>query len=200
MGNRDKIWIISGILLFVVMVGVALWIKSRPREVEVKLPFPTWCDKEQKLDGVIFCSKHGVSDAFMQTAVQSLDKLNEDLQRVGYQRFDKTGFVVFIKHDCVDRNGTPAWLIRADDYDGTVFDQDPTPGVGKIYAAEYVITGPFGAVADMEIVCLLDNPVYIRNAVRYGKEHIELFKQDREKFYQTVNHGSGVYHPLIPEN
>lgn len=92
---------------------------------------------------------------------------------------------------------TPSFLIRADSYDGTVYDQHNTKGkgvkdgIGVIYAAEMVL----GFNPGQMVVC----PESEGAAYRHGAEHIIAAIEDPDYFNLTWFHGNGVNHPLYPK-
>lgn len=145
-------------------------------------------------------SAMGVSNKQLEVIDTALRDLQLDLAAEGQTySFDPSTSIIYVKHDCIlsPISQTPSFLVRADDYDGTVYDYDPRPGIGKIYAAEYVITdGSF--LTDEWVVCNVpDNDVYTADTARFGKEHKVLHDNDRPRFDATVNHASGPPHPLI---
>jgi hypothetical protein len=88
--------------------------------------------------------------------------------------------VVYVLHTCQPspESHTPSFLLRADNYDGSIYDQDPSPGIGRIYAAEYVIADG-NVISNEYVICQSDDEVYTKNVVRFGPEHI-LTKLDEE--------------------
>ncbi|MBK8810702.1 MAG: hypothetical protein IPN69_08215 [Acidobacteria bacterium] len=97
-----------------------------------------------------------------------------------------------------DGNYVPNFLIRADDYDGTIFDHDPRAGIGYIYAAEFVIPESLGAArGEFVIADYSRNFETAEEAIRNGPEHLILYINDRPKYEKTKFHGRGISHPLI---
>lgn len=98
----------------------------------------------------------------------------------------------------------PSFYVRADNYDGTEFDQyNPkgkatTDGIGVVLAAEMVLgTGQLGTRASTMYVCT-DESV-LSDAVRHGAEHVIALHNDYDYYNLTWYHGNGFYHPLLPK-
>lgn len=89
----------------------------------------------------------------------------------------------------------PNFALNAPNYDGSNFDLDPTPGVGRVLAAEFVLPDMSGFVL----------PEYTREyekfgeIAHYGAEHIILFYNDKYLFELTKTHGDDENdgHPII---
>lgn len=159
--------------------------------------------KETSPRGILIASRSGVSQEFKTAADEELDRLFYDSRALGYTKnLEFSDYTLYVLPDCqitpVDKGR--AFLIRADSYDGTIYDQDPRPGRGKIFAAEMVIVEPNGNISNEYIVCDAPNGVddELRNAIRYGPEHIILKRNDEAEFKRTAFHGNGGGHPLIP--
>ncbi len=97
----------------------------------------------------------------------------------------------------------PSFLVRADSYDGSEFDQYNSKGVGVkdnigvVYAAEMVLDlGTNGNEAQM-YVC--PDASHLKDAVRHGAEHQIIASNDNDYFNLTWYHGDGFYHPLLPK-
>jgi len=155
--------------------------------------------QERTGQGVLVASRSGVSAELKQAIDYELTRLFADVSPLGYsQKMTHAEYVVYVLPNCVlsPVSQTRGFLIRADSYDGTIFDQDPKPGVGRIYAAEYVIFDG-NRPSTSYVVC--DAPTAdadFRNAVRFGPEHILAFNNDRNYYEATKFHGSGINHPL----
>lgn len=125
-----------------------------------------------------------------------------DARVSGYTNFlDNRNYVIrFPKYKCVPspEQRIPSFQLRADDYDGTEFDQYNTKGkmihdgVGVILAAE-MVTSMGGEM----IVC--PDMQYLTEAVRNGAEHIIIYNNDAVYYQMTWFHGTGFYHPLLPK-
>lgn len=149
----------------------------------------------------LVASKNGVSQDYLRWIDESFDNLTRDIsaQNRDHNIYSQA-VILYILDDCVlsPEQRVPSFLIRADDYDGTQFDQDPRPGIGKIYAAEYVIQE--GNVLTNEwVICNSTDETYVKNASRYGYEHKFLYDWYRSEYEATKFHGNGVSHPLIPD-
>lgn len=96
----------------------------------------------------------------------------------------------------------PSWRIRGDNYDGTEYDVDPTPGKGVIYAAEMVLSvGTTGSRPDHGwfVVCQVDDLNLQTATARYGAEHVLAGNNDPDYFGRTYTHTS-CGHPILPES
>jgi hypothetical protein len=97
-----------------------------------------------------------------------------------------------------DSNGVyvPNFLLRADDYDGSIYDHDPAPGVGLVYAAEYCLPDKSGFVVP-EYTRNFDELAAVGGAFHNGLDHLILFANDVDWYARTENHASGGGHPII---
>lgn len=113
------------------------------------------------------------------------------------------GYLCRVKEDCEARpDGTLAWKIRADDYDGSEFDQNPAAGIGEVFCAERCevfknskgeneLTGEF-------TICR-GSLALMFNTVQNGLEHIVAGKNGRPDL-AFANHSNGAFpHRMIPE-
>jgi hypothetical protein len=131
----------------------------------------------------------------------SLTELFAMCRRRGYtQKLNHDDYKIYVipperEYDSLG-NYVPNFKLRADEYDGTVFDQNPTPGIGEVYAAEYVAPD-FSCYVIAEYT--RDFETTARDAVRYGAEHIILKFNDEAEFNRTAFHGNGIGHPIITE-
>ena len=159
--------------------------------------------KESSPRGIHIASRSGVSADFKNAADEELDKLFYDSRALGYtNNLNFSDYTIYVLPDCqiTPVNHGRAFLVRADSYDGSIYDQDPRTGHGKIFAAEMVIVEPNGFISNEYIVCDAPGGVdeELRNAIRYGPEHIILKRNDEAEFQRTWYHGNGIGHPLIP--
>lgn len=100
----------------------------------------------------------------------------------------------------------PSFLVHADVYDGTEFDQyNPKgkgvkDGQGVVYAAEMVLSlgTPGSNVSEGEMYVCPDLST-VRDGVRHGAEHIIIANNDNEYWERSWYHGNGFYHPLLPK-
>lgn len=151
-------------------------------------------------------SLNGVSDTQLMWIDEEMTNLIEDFRAEGSSYvFDPSTAIIYFKHDCTlsPASQTLSFRVRGDNYDGGTYDVDPRPGIGYVYAAEYVITEPanneYGYVLmDEWVVCsaLSDEP-YSRDTIRFGKEHVELFRNNPARYQATATHTSENGHPLI---
>lgn len=158
---------------------------------------------ERTTKGILIASQTGVSSEFKEAADQELEKLFDDARALGYTNdLNFSDYTVYVLPNCQlsPEQHTRSFLIRADSYDGSIYDQDARPGFGKVFAAEMVIAGPFGQITNEYVVCDAAAGVdeELRNALRYGPEHIILKRNDEAEFQRTWYHGNGISHPLIP--
>lgn len=85
------------------------------------------------------------------------------------------------------------FAVNAPDYDGTEYDKDPRPGFGVVCAA--------GLSAEFEsplAVIVQDDPTILL-ATRFEGEHLILYVNDRWKWQETLFHGNGSGHPILPD-
>lgn len=176
------------ILILAISLSGCSWIKGgdkTPKDVKV------YSDTHQVTPmGVNIYSKNG-------TDISGIDEtmavLFNDAQRLGYTNMISfSDYSVFVLDNCEDRNGVPSFRMRADSYDGTVYDINPETGVGEIYASEYVIMDWMGYPTNSFVVCSGNATV----TVRYGAEHIILFNNNRDRYEETKIHFTGG-HPLF---
>lgn len=163
------------------------------REVEQKTP----------LGATVFSLK-GLSPQQLHLIDNGLSQAFNDARLSGWNQFMQHDLytVLIPKADCVPTpdSKTPAFLVRADNFDGTNFDYlNPLgagirDGIGVIFAAEMVTN--FGPVKG-ELVACPDVEV-IENAVRFGAEHILAARNDPEYFLLTQNHDK-ILHPILPK-
>jgi hypothetical protein len=101
----------------------------------------------------------------------------------------------------------PSFLLHADQYDGTEYDQYNPKGAGVkdgrgvIYAAEMVLsvgTIPSSPDYGWMYVCISDDHETNANAVNNGAEHIVIANNDSDYFFLTQYHGT-YSHPLLPK-
>lgn len=128
----------------------------------------------------------------------ALTELFADARAQGYAAMlNHSDYAIYVNRQCVDRNGVKVWRGRADNYDGTEYDQNPAPGIGEVYIAEQVVKNG-NIVVPKYIICddTLDN---MANTARFGAEHVILFYNEPYKYLETETHASGAGHPIIPK-
>lgn len=133
----------------------------------------------------------GIGDAFADAAASRY--LNR-LSRSHYEIFTP-------RYPCVPspRDRTPSFTVRADVYDGTEYDYHPKQGIGVIYASEMVLSvGTPISIPPVGQMIVCPDLSQVRNAVRYGGEHILIANNDNAYFWETWFHGNGQGHPLLP--
>jgi hypothetical protein len=191
------IFLYIAVVVLTAACGVFFYLKNRRK----KSVFPSGESiVEYTPLGVKLLSNCGTTAEYRAAIDESLTQLFRDAQVLGY--FDKTqhtDYTIHVKCDCrpSPESGTPSWRIRADEYDGTVFDQNPAPGIGEVLAAEQVIT--FNDMVFPEfIICSSNDLEYVKNVARYGAEHIILAFNDRAEYERTRFHGTDISHPIIP--
>jgi hypothetical protein len=151
--------------------------------------------------GVTVASKSGVSNQYLGWIDESMNELSSDITAQNRAHNINPSLVtIYALHDCVlsPESRTPSFLLRADSYNGTEYDQDPDPRIGKIFAAELVLPDRFGGMTNSWVICQSNDETYVKNASRYGYEHKFLYDFYRGEYEATKFHGSGVNHPLIP--
>lgn len=123
----------------------------------------------------------------------------------GYKnKMSHSDYTVFVTDECVI---TPidkvlSFKIDAPDYNGTVYDINPDPNIGEVYAAEQVLTerrqSDWLMVPTTKYVMCNDTSQVGYEAARNGPEHILHYFNDQARYNETVFHGNGGSHPIIP--
>lgn len=128
---------------------------------------------------------------------QALTEVFSDAAHLGYtERLTHGAYTIFVNRNCQPRNGVMVWLGRADNYDGSEYDQNPAPGIGEIFIAEQV--GKVNnQIVPRYIICF-DSFENIAQTTRYGAEHIILAANDLNEYRRTETHSNGAGHPIIP--
>ncbi len=152
--------------------------------------------------GISVVSGLPVDADILDTMDASLSELFDDARALGYtEKLKHSDYTIIVKEDCVDRNGTLSWLTRADNYDGTEYDQNPEPGIGWVYCAEQVLfrrrQSDWQLEPTMEYVICRGSLGLIANTTRYGCEHLILLHNSFEKYKETETHRDGEGHPII---
>lgn len=140
--------------------------------------------------------------SFETVTPQNLQNIDEGLARVfdissrvyGYQNglnFSDYKIVLF-KRSALCTGTAVGFAVRADNYDGSEYDKDPRPGYGVVCAA--------GLSAEFEqpLAVVVQDDSMIALATRFEGEHLILYKNDRQKWGETVTHSTGG-HPLLPD-
>mgnify|MGYP003394894889 CR=1 FL=1 len=124
---------------------------------------------------------------------EALTKLFSDVKHRKYtNKLKHSDYTLIVRDDCVNR-GTMTWTKRADEYNGTRFDYDPDPEIGRIYVQE--IVKPPSTV----ITICRDTAFKMSESTRAGGEHLILFYNDIEEFKRTGVHlTQELEHPIIP--
>ena len=193
------------LIIFLPIVAALLWLIFRKKR-GINPTIEVFSDVQEATDrGVLICSRYPVTQSFKDTVDGSLGKLFQDAvdfairQGKTYnQKMLHSDYIIYVKQDCVPspETRTPSFKMRADDYDGTVYDVDPRDDIGYIYASEYVIPTDRGLTTSY-VIC--DDLVNLWSNVRHGAEHIILFFNDSGEYERTKFHGDGYPgHPIIP--
>lgn len=197
-----KIKILSFLLTFIIGLVAVFGLScggdnDRPRNPGNTVTQPTPATGGTRTPQGINLRLSSPLDASIQNAMDaSLTKLFSDVQGKGYnQKVRHSDYIINVKDDCVNTNGTMSWLDRLDSYDGTEYDQDPRPGIGMIYRAEQVTLSPNKAP---EFVICRDVVQNMSKTTRYGAEHIILYYNDMNEYNRTAVHTTSG-HPIIPE-
>lgn len=160
--------------------------------------------------GARVLSKKGVSDKCLELVDLGLSDAFEAAVASGYtnQTPMEFGFydILIPNIDCVPspEQKIPSFLIRADNYDGTEFDQHNPKGVGVkdgigvTFCAEMVVSlgTPGSSLLRGQMVCCSDESV-VRDATRNGAEHIIIAFNDTDYYWETQTHTTKG-HPLLP--
>lgn len=144
-----------------------------------------------------------ITTSQIETVDADITAVIKDAIASGYANaLDPNGYwIYFPANDCQlsPRDHVPSFEIRADNYDGSEFDQyNPKgqgvkDGIGVVFAAEMVLDDV--SPTHIAIVACPDTP----NAARNGIEHGIIAHNDPEYNNLTIYHGDGFYHPLLPK-
>lgn len=147
--------------------------------------------------GAMVASKTGVSDEVIRIIDRELSELFLDAAALNWTNWmEHNKYIIYVLHTCVPSpvDHVLSFKVRADNYDGTVYDVDPRTGIGYVYAAERVLL--VGEVPTGEYIVCNDLSV-LPNSVRFGPEHILAYYNDRSYYEETKTHTS-VGHPIVP--
>ncbi len=150
--------------------------------------------------GVKVYSQSGVSTGFLEAVDNSAVELFADARAIGYTNaLDYGLYIIYVQPNCTasPENQTPSFLVRADNYDGTIYDQEICPNIGMVLAAEMVIKDG-NAVSNEYVICNSTDMNYVKNAARFGLEHILIKRNDEGYYIQTETHTTSG-HPLIAQ-
>lgn len=191
------------IILIIIAIGLrGCWIKGGDRSVKVPV-ITVYSETIQKTaDGTTVASKSGVSAEVLQTINDSLRELFTDASAKNYQNNLVAGAVIiYALHDCgiSPESQTPGIKVRADNYDGSLYDlynpkgKGVKDGIGQIWAAEYYIYNGDGTMSQEYAICTQANGqnvslALIRNTSRFGKEHRILHDNDFAEYLRTLTH------------
>jgi hypothetical protein len=155
---------------------------------------------------IVVRSVSGVNPDILDSIDAAWQAAHADALASGYtEKLNPVEYLVYADTDCVPspEQNTPSFKLRADNYDGTDFDQyNPSgrgvkDGIGVIYASEMVVDSGLGSPyqATAEIVACAAN---IRTSARYGFEHILAIHNDSAYYNRTATHLEGG-HPILPQ-
>lgn len=133
---------------------------------------------------------------------ENLKNIDEGLNRVfdissrvyGYQNglnFSDYKIILF-KRSALCTGTAIGFAVRADNYDGSEYDKDPRPGYGVVCAAG------LSAEFDQPLAVIVQDDSMIALATRFEGEHLILYKNDIQKWGETLTHTTGG-HPLLPD-
>jgi len=153
--------------------------------------------------GVKLRSTAGVEDERKMWIDEALTKLFDDASKAyGYTQMMKhSDYTVVVRSDCVlsPVQQILSFVLIAPNYNNTIYDIDPDPNVGRIYAAEQVTTvwrnGQSRTIPTIT-VCNGERQLTL-NTVRYGGEHILHDNGNYQLYLQTV--GPEHIHPIVTE-
>jgi len=202
--NADRTFFeMKKIILILILLTVATscgWLKGGDKS-QIDAPFlQVYSDVQERTpNGILLASKNGTTEEFKTIADASLNEVFADASALGYQDgLNFSQYIIYVLDNCTPSpvTQTPSFRLRSDSYDGTIFDQDPRPGIGYILASEYVFPESNGVSTNYVICSDIANAA---NNVRYGAEHIILWQNNPAEFERTKFHGNGIYHPIIPQ-
>jgi hypothetical protein len=177
--------------VFILLLAVFIWAcGSNSGSSTVYTPYNALTPRS-----VTIQSTTPVSTEILNTVDTSLELLFQDVSGRGYKsKLKHSDYIIVVKDDCIARNGVKAWLERNDDYNNTIWDQNPDPKIGEIYQSEKVT---LSSLAYPRFTICRDLPSIMANSVRYGAEHIILYYNDTEEYERTKIHTT-TGHPIIP--
>lgn len=167
----------------------------------------TWFANTNKTALGIEVLSNGATQDVFDAIDRGWTQVKADAIASGYtEHLDPTLYRVYVHPTCVPspEQQIPSFLIRADNYDGTDFDQfNPQgkgvkDGKGMVYAAELVANNgvqPFSNEPASIVIC----PGVAENAARYGFEHILALYNDDTYYNATATHANGAGHPILPQ-
>lgn len=186
------------ILFLAITLSGCGWLKGGDKSQKNKPVLQVYSNvQERTRNGVLIASKNGTVSELKDVVDASLDDLFADASYLGYTNtLNFSDYIIYVLDNCTPSpgQGVPSFRLRADEYDGTIFDQDSRPGIGYILASEYVIKE--GSTPTTEYV-ICNDLANAANNVRYGAEHIILSRNNQAEYQRTEYHGNGVYHPIM---
>lgn len=160
---------------------------------------------ETTAKGATINSKSGTSAEIKNMIDASMTEVFADAKAAyNYQnKMSHSDYTVYVEDGCVlsPVDKLLSFKISAPDYNGTIYDVNPDPNIGEVYAAEMVVQvrgEDWGMKVVPEYIMCNDTSVSGSEAARNGPEHILHYFNDMVKFNETVYHGSGISHPIIP--
>jgi len=153
--------------------------------------------------GVTVISQGGITPEQLDTINTSVTELLADAKALGFtEHLDPRLYTIGIVAGCEpSSDGTPSFRIRADDYDGSIYDKNPAPGIGEVLAAERVLVerkqSDWTLYPGNSYQICPGNLELMANTSRYGLEHILLYWNRFGEYEATANHSGGTTHPLI---
>lgn len=172
--------ILSFLLCLIVAGGSACgWLKGGDKNAS---PVKVYNNHQQRTPlGNIVASRDGVTAAFIGAVDTAIYRVTEDAKLIygNHPFLTPTNYLIYAIPDCTL---SPVYRTRSFTVNG-------------ILAAEYVASHETRTY----VVCEADTPdADLRNALRYGPEHIILFNVDYDKWNQTKD-ACCHHHPLIEE-
>jgi len=174
--------------------------------------------------GLTVYGENAISQTQLAAADEGIDQLNEEAFADKFQETKPHTFydVYTPPYQCQPSpiQRIPSFLVHADPYDGTEFDQYNSKGqgvkdgIGVIYAAEMVLSlgNPGANILRGQMYVCPDLPVF-PEAVRNGAEHIHLANypyneknntderyRDNYAYYWCTQYHYTISHPLLPRD
>lgn len=157
---------------------------------------------ETRLDnGCTVRSQKPLTDVQRYGIAEAFERMDAAARRNGYeQRLGGENYTIYIfptaRELDADGNYSPAFKVyfdRGDEYDESIYDQEPGKPGGWLYAAEQVIDLPNGVF----VIAESHNPQFVIESVYNGLDHLILYHNDQTRYYATRFHGNGGAHPII---
>ena len=175
---------------------VKRWARNRTAEVVKTLTVET-----RLANGCLVRSQRPLSSEQITGITEAFHAMDAAARRNGYtERLEPAHHTIYVfptarEYDAAG-NYSPAFKVyfdRQDEYDETMYDQEPGQPGGWLYAAEQVLDLPHCVF----VIAESHNPQFVKESVYNGLDHLILYHNDPNRYYATRFHGNGGSHPII---